>query len=218
MSSAKPIDASQDPLLRSGANRNDERPHELLHAVRGGAREALGQLFEFYRQDLLELAQRHLHPNLRSKGGASDLVQETFLKAQRGFGEFQGSTPQEFEAWLRTILKNHLANFSRQFRDTDKRQLGREVSFDEQSVNGSSAIQAITPSAQAVQRESVNLLERAIEQLPDHYLQVVLLRHRQNLSFEEIGKLLGRSPEAARKLWERAIAHMRENFAPTDEK
>jgi RNA polymerase sigma-70 factor, ECF subfamily len=194
-----------------------ERTRELLQAASGGAREALGQLFEVYRDDLIELAKRQLDPELRAKGGASDIVQETFLKAQRGFGEFHGSTPPEFEAWLRTILRNHLANFSRQFRATDKRQLGREVALDERAVNGNQVIKPTTPSAQAVQREHLELLDKAIEQLPDHYLQVVLLRHRQNLSFEEIGNLLGRSPEAARKLWERAIAQMREQFPLADD-
>jgi RNA polymerase sigma-70 factor (ECF subfamily) len=190
-----------------------EQAPNLLTAARSGSREALGQVLEFYRQDLLELAQRELHPELRGKGGASDLVQETFLKAQRGFGEFHGTTPAELHAWLRAILRNHLANFSRCYRGTDKRQLGREVVLDEQRLKSSAG----SPSSAAMRREHAELLEKALEHLPDHYLQVILLRHRENLSFEEIGQTMSRSAEAARKLWERAIALLRDQLPLPDE-
>src|SRR5436190_23322173 len=100
---------------------------QWLPAARAGSTEALGQLLEACRGYLLLIAQQELDPNLRAKGGASDLVQETFLKAQRHFGRFQGDSEVELLAWLRRLLLNNLANFARQYRDTNKRRLGREV-------------------------------------------------------------------------------------------
>ena len=101
-----------------------------LPEARAGSPEALGRLLEACRRYLLLVAERELDPALRPKGGASDLVQETFLEAQRDFAGFRGRSQPELRAWLRQILRNNLANFHRRFRDADKRRLDREVSLD----------------------------------------------------------------------------------------
>src|SRR6516164_539208 len=62
---------------------------------------ALGQALEAYRLYLLGVAQRELDSALQAKGGASDLVQETFLEAQRDFAQFKGASAAEFQAWSR---------------------------------------------------------------------------------------------------------------------
>src|SRR5437899_2062269 len=89
-----------------------------LPAARTGSTEALGQLLEACRGYLLLIAQRELAPDLQAKGGASDLVQETFLKAQRHFAGFQGDSEGELKAWLRQLLLNNLADFTRLYRAT----------------------------------------------------------------------------------------------------
>src|SRR5262245_26207367 len=63
-----------------------------LPAARAGSSEALGQVLEACRGYLLLIAGQELEPALRAKGGASDLVQQTFLEAQRDFAGFHGTT------------------------------------------------------------------------------------------------------------------------------
>src|SRR5262245_17294596 len=101
----------------------------LLAAARGGSREALGEALEACRAYLLHVAQRELAPALQAKGGASDLVQETFLDAQRDFHRFHGGSEEELLAWLRQVLRHKLANFTRHYRGTDKRAVAREVAL-----------------------------------------------------------------------------------------
>jgi RNA polymerase sigma-70 factor (ECF subfamily) len=60
-----------------------DRLQQLLHQAQGGSPEALGQLLEVFRPYLLCVASEALNVQLQAKGGASDLVQETFLEAQR---------------------------------------------------------------------------------------------------------------------------------------
>src|SRR4051794_37421346 len=91
---------------------------DWLPGARAGAPEALGQLLEAWRGYLLVVAQRELDPDLRAKGGASDLVQETFLEAQRDFPRFHGDSEAELLAWLRRLLLNNVANFTRSYRGT----------------------------------------------------------------------------------------------------
>src|SRR5215470_7553973 len=92
-----------------------------LPAAHAGSNEALGQALEACRGYLLLIAQRHLE----AKGGASDLVQETFLEAQRDFGQFRGTSEAELLAWLRRLLLNNLGHFSRRYRDTHSRAVAR---------------------------------------------------------------------------------------------
>jgi RNA polymerase sigma-70 factor (ECF subfamily) len=184
-----------------------------LPAARTGSREALGQVLEACRDYLLLVANKELDPRLRAKGGASDLVQQTFLEAQQDFARFHGESEAELLAWLRRLLLNNLADFRRNYRDTGKRQAGREVPLEADSAAGTPggglAADLPSPSGQAMAREQDEALDRALARLPEDYRQVLLWRYRQERSFEEIGHLLGRTANAARKLWLRAVERLR---------
>jgi RNA polymerase sigma-70 factor (ECF subfamily) len=184
----------------------------LLEAARAGSRAALGQALEACRAYLLLIAQQELSPELRAKGGASDLVQETFLEAQRDFGGFQGTSEKELMAWLRRLLLNNLANFSRHHRQTAKRRLGREVALqtDDSSSGLAGGLSAgvPSPSGEAMAHEETRAVQQAVLRLPDDYRRVVVLRYQEERSFEEIGQIMGRSTNAARRLWLRALERL----------
>ena len=75
-----------------------ELPGEVacsLADARAGSREALGRALDACRGYLLLVAQGELAPDLRAKGGASDLVQETLLEAYRDFALFHGGSEGE---------------------------------------------------------------------------------------------------------------------------
>jgi RNA polymerase sigma-70 factor (ECF subfamily) len=174
-----------------------------LTQARAGDAAALGAAFEACRAYLLMVANASLPDDLRAKGGASDLVQEVFLDAHRHAGNFHGTTEGELLAWLREILRCHVANFLRDYRHTAKRQVGREVDLDAEPADDE------TPSAIASQEEDVRRLEQAVARLPADYREVVHLRYREHRPFEEIAPLLGRSLDATRQLWKRAIRRLR---------
>src|SRR5438552_8611315 len=163
---------------------------QYLPAARSGSREALGQVLEAYRAHLLLIANRQIDPELRAKGGASDLVQETFLEAQRDFARFQGNSADELQAWLRQLLLHNLANFARRYRETNKRQLAREVALQEETPSGEQgpgvAADTPTPSGQAIAHEQAAALAQALMQLPEDYRAVITLRYQEGRSFEEI--------------------------------
>jgi RNA polymerase sigma-70 factor, ECF subfamily len=184
--------------------------------ARGGSPEALGQLLEACRNYLLMVANRELDTQLQAKGGSSDLVQETFLEAQQHFARFHGRTEEELLTWLCTILHNNVANFRRRYWATEKREVAREVALDEVQKNDALqqalAADALTPSGVAMANEEAQTLERALQRLPDDYRRVIVLRQRDQLAFEEIGAMLGRTADASRKLWVRAIAQLQKEL------
>src|SRR6516225_2525174 len=130
---------------------------QWLDLARAGSPEALGQVLETFRGYLLLIADREMDPELRAKGGASDLVQETFLEAQRDFARFHGTRAEELRAWLRRLLLNNVANFTRQYRERAKRQVGREIPLE---AGGSShergaglEADTLSPSGEALAQE-----------------------------------------------------------------
>jgi RNA polymerase sigma-70 factor (ECF subfamily) len=197
----------------------DDEIAQWLAAARTGSQEALGRALEACRGYLLLVAQRELNPALHAKGGASDLVQETFLEAQRDFAGFQGGSEAELLAWTRRLLLNNLANFTRRYRETAKRHLGREVPLATDNSRGAPKLAVPaptpTPSVEAMANEQALALQRALARLPEDYRQVICWRYVEQRSFDEIASLLQRSPNAARKLWARALERLQQEMGAT---
>jgi RNA polymerase sigma-70 factor (ECF subfamily) len=182
---------------------------EQIRSARAGSAEALGWLLEECRPYLLLIANEEMPPGLRGKAGASDLVQETFLQAQGHFDRFRDEGEAELLAWLRRILLNRVANLKRRYLGTDKRCLSREVSLAEGSAGGVPDVPAadLSPSSRVAAHEQDVALREALERLPADYREVLRLR-QEDMGFEEIGLRLGRSAEASRKLWARAVVRL----------
>src|SRR5262245_4471616 len=144
-------------------------------AARGPSREELGQALEACRGYLLSVAEGELAPELRAKGGASDLVQETLLEAYRDFPRFHGRTEDELLAWLRRLLLNNLADFTRQYRATDKRRLDREAPPGDSSAGPTGGLAAAgpSPSSQAAAGELLAAVLRVLDRLPADYRRVI---------------------------------------------
>jgi RNA polymerase sigma-70 factor, ECF subfamily len=198
----------------SGDVRDRDR---MLEDARAGSPEALGRALEGCRRYLLLVAEKEMGPELRAKAGASDLVQETFLEAHRDFGGFHGESRGEFRFWLLRILMHNVGAFTRKFRETAKRSISREVGLGATSASGGPlfdlAASTASPSAKVVAREHSQALRTALERLPEDYRRIITLRYDENMSFERIGQEMGRSPEAARKVWSRAMDCLRDEWA-----
>ncbi|MBI2806018.1 MAG: sigma-70 family RNA polymerase sigma factor [Planctomycetes bacterium] len=186
---------------------------------RQGNTTLLGQLLDAYRPYLLRIANEEIDSHLRGKAGGSDLVQQTFLEANRDIASFHGKSEDELMGWLRQVLLHNVANLRRQFRDTARRNVSREFSCDGPASSvlrvGELVSNDASPSQQAVACEEAEAMEAAIQRLPDDYRKAILMRHRQQRSFAEIGAALERSEEAARKLWARAIESLQAELAPS---
>lgn len=207
---------SQSGELDSGA-----QFRELLESARRGSNESLGKVLEICRQYLLLVANRELDEQLQAKGGGSDLVQETFFEAQRDFEKFSGSTQDEMLAWLRQILLHNVQNFRRFWLETEKRNAGVEIPIQED--NSSRPMGPELPSPQqspsqwAIKNERIAAIDTALARLPHEYRQVIVFRNQQHLTFEEISGKLGRTADAARKLWARAVEKLQEELGQSDD-
>ncbi|MCA9009274.1 MAG: sigma-70 family RNA polymerase sigma factor [Planctomycetaceae bacterium] len=190
----------------------------LLQDARQGSNCSLGQLLQAYRDYLSLLADEELGSDIKVKASVSDLVQESFLEAKRDFGQFKGTSPQDFQAWLRRLLLNNVANVIRSYRGTGKRDVSREVAyFDGEYRKHLFAGEQQSPSSMVVKNERFDALAAAMKRLPEHYQEIIQCRNYERLSFDDIGKRMGRSAEAARKLWARAVELLQQELDEIDD-
>lgn len=184
-----------------------------LHAARNGTDSDVGRLLESTRRYLLLVANRSLDAQLQQKCAPSDLVQETFVDAHRDFEQFAGTSEGELFAWLRQILIHKASHARGKYLGTAKRNVAKEQSLvDLSNVAGKQP----TPSVLAMGTERRRQLSDALQQLPADYRQVIEMRSFERLAFAEIGNHMGRSEDAATKLWCRAIEKLRDVFVASD--
>lgn len=195
---------------------SDTTFESLLNRARRGESAAQGDLLRRFEPWLRLLARVQLESRFAAKFDASDVVQQTLLEAIKAFPQFRGSTEAELTAWLRQILAHTLAHEMRRYHGTAKRDISQEVSLDAALAQSSQRLGALfaesgpSPSQQAARRELDVLLADVLARLPDDYRDVLIFRHLENLSHEEIAARMNRSPGAVRMLWVRALAALRE--------
>ena len=207
---------SNEKTCESGS---ENRHAGLLQAALAGSNSSLGQLLQGYRDYLNLLADGELGSGIQVKESASDLVQDSFLEAKRDFGQFTGKSPEEFQAWLRRLLLNNVANAIRSYQGTEKRDISRETPASRCDLNGTRPLagQGRTASSIVMKNELLDTLQIAIQKLPGHYQDVIQWRNYERASFEDIGQRLERSAEAARKLWVRAVEMLQQDLEVTHE-
>ena len=111
---------------------------------------------------------------------AEDLVQETYVKALKGFGTFEPGT--NFRAWMYRILRNTFLNSRSGKKATQT--VGLDEGEDGQVTAATTVSQ--TPEAILIDRNHQGLLRAALEELPLHFREVLLLCEVEEMSYQEI--------------------------------
>ena len=128
----------------------------------------------------------------RNPSDAEDLVQETYLRAYRGFGGFKEGT--NLKAWLYKILTNTFINSYRA-----KKRRPDEVDFDNaedfylfRRIGGLEAAEAVrTPEQTVLDAMPESVVKDAIDSLPEQFRVAVLLADVEGFSYKEIAEIMG---------------------------
>jgi len=193
----------------------------LLEQARQGDQEALGRLLEAQREALHRLAERQLNGRVAVRVDASDIIQQTFLEAHRGFRQFAGQDARELTAWLQRILDHKVAGAIRDHALLQKRNVHRDRSMDDSHGGMASLKKELdaglsTPSQKAIRGEEEQRLMEALSVLPDDQREAVRLRHLEGLALADIARHLGRSPAAAAGLIKRGMQGLRRQLRRDD--
>jgi RNA polymerase sigma-70 factor, ECF subfamily len=182
---------------------------ELLRQAHEGSPEAMSALFARYGGRLHALIRMRLGPHLRRRLESRDVLQVTLLRAFQGLDRFDGSGSRSFMAWLGAIAQAEICDQA-DYHGRGKRDMARETALTSRA----------DPVAEQLRSEVSRLqleadLERllvALDTLVAKQREAVLLRSLEELSFNEVGERMGKSPDACRMLYTRALANLAERM------
>jgi RNA polymerase sigma-70 factor (ECF subfamily) len=127
----------------------------------------------------------------RNAADAEDLVQETYLKAYRGFGGFQEGT--NLRAWLFRILTNNYINaYRKKQRRPDESDLDdvEDMFLYRRIGGGDAAILGRSAEDELFEHITDAEVKEAIEDLPEQYRDAVLLADVEGFAYREIAEIL----------------------------
>ena len=190
----------------------DDETQHLVARAKDGDESALEQLCKVYGPRVLWLVRLRMGKELRSKLESVDLVQDVLVSALHDLRGFTYKNEGDLVRWLSRITENKLRNNLERLH-ADKRDIRREVrldthrsTLDESFAAAMEPMNATTPSAIVSKREDFDKLAKAIDTLKPEYREVIVLTKVEGLSYKEIGDKLGRSADAVRMLFSRAMA------------
>jgi len=141
---------------------------------------------------------------VRNQSDAEDLVQETYRKALRSFASFQPGTT--FRGWIFRILKNTFLS--------SRSGLERKMTVAMESEEDGSELagERQTPETILIERSNRHLVQRAIDELPAHYREVLLLCEVEEMSYQQIAEILSIPIGTVMSRLARARRAIRESF------
>jgi len=134
---------------------------------------------------------------------AEDLVQETYMKALRGFSSFQQGT--NFRAWMYKILRNTFL--------TSQTGLKASVSLDDDDEKIAEPAAAQTPESLLLARVEQETIQSALQELPVRFREIILLCDVEEMSYQEIAETLAIPRGTVMSRLSRARRAMRELLA-----
>jgi RNA polymerase sigma-70 factor (ECF subfamily) len=138
--------------------------------------------FEELAMPLFDQLYNFAHWLTRNREEAEDLVQETYAKALKGFSSFQPGT--NFRAWMYRILRNTFLTSRTGLKAT------MTVPLDPQDDGPELAVASDTPETILIERSNSHLLQSAMEELPVHFREILLLCEVEEMSYQEIAETL----------------------------
>lgn len=176
---------------------------------------ALGLMIDAHKDRLLVMLQRRIDPRLASRIDASDLLQMTFLAAQKKWFAVRDSLGSDTGisnyAWLYRIALDTLIDVVRK-QTADKRDVSRDAPLPETSsillANGI-VDPGTSPSSEVCREEARLAVQRAVELLSDADRQILWMRHQDGLSHREIAAVLEITENAATVRYARALRKLR---------
>jgi len=129
---------------------------------------------------------------------AEDVTQDVFIAVARSLNGYKQEA--RFNTWLYTIVNRQIADF---YRRRSRRSSGTDAEVD---LELGEAVASVLDSQEIDQRL---LIQRAMNSLPEHYQEIILMRFADGLTFNEIAEQRQQSLEAIKSLYRRAIQAVR---------
>ncbi len=201
----------------SSEARQRELADELVEKLRAGDERALAHLFSLYQDRLLRLIDFRLDRTLHSRVDPVDILQDAYIDASQRISHFLSRESATISVWLRLVVLQRLQLVVRHHLLTDKRDVRKEMSIgralDGQPFDniGQALADSITsPSAAVSRTETVSMVEQMLESMSATDREVLVLRHFEQVTNDEVAEILGISVKAASNRYVRALQRLKD--------
>jgi RNA polymerase sigma-70 factor (ECF subfamily) len=188
-------------------------PDDLLDRAMNGDVSARSHLLAKHSERLLRMVELRMDPRLKPRIGASDIVQDAIIEADRRLPNFPRDRPVSFYVWLRTLTQQKLLDATR-FHLRKQRNVKQEIRLDVLPDATSRvfvlelADSIATPGRAAERVERAAIVGTAIQSLRPEQREVLVLRHFEGLSNREVAEVLDVSESTASSRYIQAIQRL----------
>ncbi len=201
---------------------NGPETQELLDQARRGEGGAVDRLLASHREPVRRMIDLRLDPAIAARLDASDVVQDVLLEASRRLDAYLRDPAMPFHLWLRHIARDHLIDAHRRHRVAQRRGVDREQPIVPAALADRSSLelaaqfldQELTPASAAIRHEMERRLHSAIAELDEDDREVILMRHFEQMSNQEVAALLGLTEAAASMRHLRALRRLKALLQP----
>jgi RNA polymerase sigma-70 factor (ECF subfamily) len=199
-----------------------ENTDRLIENAKSGDADAVDRLLGEFREPLRQVIGLRLDPAVARRVDASDIVQDVLLEANQRLTDYLKHPDMPFHLWLRHLAQDRIIDTHRRHRLAQRRSVDREQAIARPTMNDESSISLVaqlvdterTPASEAIQHELQRRLGDAIDQLADDDREIVLMRHHEALSNQEVAHALKLTEAAASMRYLRALRRLRGILVP----
>ncbi len=192
----------------------DDRQIASLHA---GGDQALADAMAEHAPRLRQMVQLRVDPRLSGRVDTDDVLQEAFLEARKRLPRYLAEPTVPLFVWLRGVVLETLIDFHRRHLGAKMRDAGQEVSLQRSlAPQASSAALAAclagsltSPSQAAIRAETARQIEQILDRMDEIDREVLVLRHFEQLTNDEVAAVLGVKKAAASRRYMRALDRFR---------
>ncbi len=195
-----------------------DKTEELLAQAKDGNQTAINQLIDRHRNALRHLVRMRLDKKIQRRVDVSDVVQDVLIEANRRLGDYLDNPSMPFHLWIRHIARDRIIDAHRRHRGSAKRSVDREQpmavpgGFDQSSIELAAQLadRGKSPSAATIEKELGRHVEQAIAGLEEIDAEIIVMRHYEQLTNQEIAIALELTEPAASMRYLRAVRRLRE--------
>jgi RNA polymerase sigma-70 factor (ECF subfamily) len=177
----------------------DDADAQAIKLVAKGDELAFEQLVQKYQQPVFNTIYRYTG----NQDDVQDLAQEIFIKVWHNAGKFKGKS--KFSTWLYRVVVNHCINYRRK----NKR---KHISLDELSEKGKTP-ESLKVEPDWEQRQKVELVRKAVDELPERQRMALVLAQFEDKSYKEIAEIMKVSVSSVESLIFRARSAVKSKLA-----
>src|SRR5262245_14203303 len=184
---------------------NREETDRLLDDARKGEPGAVDKLLGEFREPLRQVIGLRLDPAIARRVDASDIVQDVLLEANQRLTDYLKKPDMPFHLWLRHLAQDRIIDAHRRHRLAQPPSIDRQQPIARPALADESSQMLVaqlidteqTPASEAIRRELQRRIDSAIDQLSDDDREIVLMRHHEALSNQDVAQALSLTEAAA---------------------